>query len=159
MQIKGLLVNWFIWMSLFKNLCSPFLSIHCFVQTVCISCFIRFFLEWNVHPSSIYLQISLSNPSHDIIVGYNMPRFWEVTWSTTYSSVLGKNTTEVIPTQLRLDQYYIEVLWESSSEGSCQGIILFCGQIAKSAEVVAPCPCPCSLCSLLNFWAERSSSL
>ena len=60
----------------------------------------------------MFLKISLSNTSHDIasfIAGYNMPRFWEVTWSTSYSPVLDKNTTEVIPTQLRLDQYYIEV--------------------------------------------------
>ena len=38
-----------------------------------------------------------------------MPRFWEVTWSTSYSPVLNKNTTEVVPTMLRLDQYYIEI--------------------------------------------------
>ena len=38
-----------------------------------------------------------------------MPRFWEVTWSHSYSTILNKNTTEVVPTMLRLDQYYIEV--------------------------------------------------
>ena len=38
-----------------------------------------------------------------------MPRFWEVTWSHSYSVILNKNTTEVVPTMLRLDQYYIEV--------------------------------------------------
>ena len=38
-----------------------------------------------------------------------MPRFWEVTWSSSYSPMLNKNTTEVVPTMLRLDQYYIEI--------------------------------------------------
>ena len=38
-----------------------------------------------------------------------MPRFWEVTWSHSYSPVLDKNITEVVPTMLRLDEYYIEV--------------------------------------------------
>ena len=38
-----------------------------------------------------------------------MPRFWEVTWSSSYSPLLNKNTTEVVPTMLRLDQYYIEI--------------------------------------------------
>ena len=38
-----------------------------------------------------------------------MPRFWEVTWSNSYSPVLNKNTTEVVPTMLRLNQYYIEI--------------------------------------------------
>ena len=38
-----------------------------------------------------------------------MPRFWEVTWSYSYSPMLDKNTTEVVPTLLRLDEYYIEV--------------------------------------------------
>ena len=38
-----------------------------------------------------------------------MPRFWEVTWASSYSPILNKNTTEVVPTMLRLDQYYIEI--------------------------------------------------
>ena len=38
-----------------------------------------------------------------------MPRFWEVTWSNSYSPGLNKNTTEVVPTMLRLNQYYIEI--------------------------------------------------
>ena len=43
------------------------------------------------------------------ISGYNLPRFWEVTWLQTYSTVLGRNITEVEPTNLRQDQVYIEV--------------------------------------------------
>ena len=38
-----------------------------------------------------------------------MPRFWEVTWAQTYSTVLGRNVTEVEPTNLRQHQVYIEV--------------------------------------------------
>ena len=41
--------------------------------------------------------------------GYNLPRFWEVTWVQTYSTVLGRNITEVEPTNLRQHQVYIEV--------------------------------------------------
>ena len=41
--------------------------------------------------------------------GYNLPRFWEVTWAQTYSTVLGRNVTEVEPTNLRQHQVYIEV--------------------------------------------------
>jgi len=42
-------------------------------------------------------------------VGYNLPRFWEVTWSETWSPMLNRTITEVIPTSLRLNQIYIEV--------------------------------------------------
>ena len=41
--------------------------------------------------------------------GYNLPRFWEVTWAHTFSPVLARNITEVEPTLLRQDQVYIEV--------------------------------------------------
>ena len=44
-----------------------------------------------------------------IYLGYNLPRFWEVTWVETYSPILDRNITEVVPTKLRLNQIYIEV--------------------------------------------------
>ena len=47
--------------------------------------------------------------------GYNLPRFWEVTWAQTYSTVLGRNITEVEPTNLRQHQVYIEVGWSLSA--------------------------------------------
>ena len=50
--------------------------------------------------------------------GYNLPRFWEVTWAQTYSTVLGRNITEVEPTNLRQHQVYIEVGWPSLPENS-----------------------------------------
>ena len=44
-----------------------------------------------------------------LLSGYNLPRFWEVTWVHTFSPALGRNITEVEPTNLRQDQVYIEV--------------------------------------------------
>jgi len=42
-------------------------------------------------------------------IGYNLPRFWEVTWAQVYSPALAANITEVVPTQLRENKTYIEV--------------------------------------------------
>ena len=46
--------------------------------------------------------------------GYNLPRFWEVTWVRNFSPALGRNITEVEPTELRQDEVYIEVSGEES---------------------------------------------
>ena len=43
-----------------------------------------------------------------------MPRFWEVTWVRNFSPALGRNITEVEPTELRQDEVYIEVSGEES---------------------------------------------
>ncbi len=40
-------------------------------------------------------------------VTYNLPRFWEVSWQHTDRQ--GKNITEVVPTDLRQNDIYIEV--------------------------------------------------
>ena len=40
---------------------------------------------------------------------YNVPRFWEVTWSTRYYPELDENITEVDSTDLREDPLYINV--------------------------------------------------
>lgn len=40
---------------------------------------------------------------------YNIPRFREVTWRTTYYPELGANITNVMPTELRDDPTYINI--------------------------------------------------
>ena len=40
---------------------------------------------------------------------YNIPRFWEVTWQTTYYPSLEANITNVVSTPLRADPTYINV--------------------------------------------------
>ena len=40
---------------------------------------------------------------------YNIPRFWEVTWQTTYYPQLEANITNVVSTELRADPTYINV--------------------------------------------------
>ncbi|QQP56689.1 Uncharacterized protein FKW44_001440, partial [Caligus rogercresseyi] len=40
---------------------------------------------------------------------YNLPRFWEVTWETTYYSEFDSNYTQVVATDLRSDPTYISI--------------------------------------------------
>jgi hypothetical protein len=41
---------------------------------------------------------------------YNIPRFFEVTWSVIYDEAAKENKTEVSPTLLREDQIYIRYI-------------------------------------------------
>ena len=45
---------------------------------------------------------------------YNIPRFLEVTWASTYDDDTKENITEVQPTLLRQDPIYIRYLHKSS---------------------------------------------
>ena len=64
--------------------------------------------ETNVDICTIIIYILKNNS------GYNLPRFWEVTWVRNFSPALGRNITEVEPTELRQDEVYIEVSGEKS---------------------------------------------